>query len=61
MAIACTGLADYICLDLRNSQERVVFWDNRPFWGTGVWNEADLYPIANTVAEFFASLRPAAE
>ena len=56
--IACTGGADYICLDLRNGGERVMFWDHRPYWGTGIWSESDFYFIAGSFAEFLASLRP---
>jgi hypothetical protein len=56
--IACTGMGDYICLDLRDGKERVAFWDHRHFWGTGEWRESDLYHVADSFAEFLASLRP---
>jgi hypothetical protein len=56
--IAGNGLGDYICLDLRDGKERVAFWDKRHFWGTGEWRESDLYHIADSFAEFLASLRP---
>ena len=56
--IAGNGGGDYICLDLRNGGERVAFWDNRHFWGTGEWRESDLYHVADSFAEFLASLRP---
>ncbi len=58
VAIACTGFDDFICLDLRNDQERVVFWDKRHFWGTGEWRERDLFHIANSFDEFLMKLRP---
>lgn len=58
LPIARTDGSDYICLDLRNDQHRVLFWDNRPFWGTGVWQESDLYPIASSFEEFLSALRP---
>jgi cell wall assembly regulator SMI1 len=56
--IAGNGLGDYICLDLRDGKERVAFWDKRHFWGTGEWRESDLYHVADSFAEFLASLRP---
>ena len=56
--IACNSMADYVCLDLRDDQERVVFWDHRPFWGTGEWRESDLYHVADSFEEFLGSLRP---
>lgn len=56
--IACTGGADFICLDSRGGSDRVVFWDNRHHWGTGEWREEDLYHVANTFEEFIASLKP---
>ena len=56
--IADNGGGDYACLDLRNSQERVAFWDKRHFWGTGEWRESDLYHVSNSFEEFLASLRP---
>jgi hypothetical protein len=58
LPIACTGGGDYVCLDLRKGQDRVVFWDNRPFWGTGEWRERDLYRVAASFAEFLRSLGP---
>jgi hypothetical protein len=56
--IACTDGTGYICLDLRGGQERVAFWDNRHFWGTGEWRESDLYQIASSFLEFLGWLRP---
>jgi hypothetical protein len=56
--IASTDGADYVCLDLRNGQERVAFWDQRHYWGTGEWRESDLHHVANSFADFLASLRP---
>jgi cell wall assembly regulator SMI1 len=56
--IAGDGMGNYICLDLRNGQERVAFWDHRHFWGTGEWRESDLYHVADSFAEFLGSLRP---
>ena len=57
IAIGCTEGSDYICLDQRNGSDRVAYWDNRPFWGTGIWREADLYQIADTFSEFLATLK----
>lgn len=56
--IACNSMSDYICLDLRDGGEKVVFWDKRPFWSTGEWRESDLYHVADSFEEFLASLRP---
>jgi cell wall assembly regulator SMI1 len=56
--IAADGMGNYICLDLRKGRERVAFWDKRHFWGTGEWRESDLYHVANSFAEFLASLGP---
>jgi hypothetical protein len=56
--IACNQGSDYVCLDLRNGGERVVFWDHAHFWSTGEWRESDLYFIANSFEEFLKSLRP---
>ena len=56
--IACTDGDDFICLDLRNGHERVAFWDKRHFWGTGEWRESDLYHVADSFADFLASLGP---
>jgi SMI1-KNR4 cell-wall len=56
--IACNDGSDYVCLDLRNGGERVVFWDHAHFWSTGEWRANDLYFIANSFEEFLKSLRP---
>jgi cell wall assembly regulator SMI1 len=56
--IADNGEGSYVCLDLRKGRERVAFWDKRHFWATGEWRESDLYQVANSFAEFLASLRP---
>jgi hypothetical protein len=56
--IADNGGGDYICLDLRNGTDRVVFWDKRHFWGTGEWRESDLYHVADSFDAFLASLKP---
>lgn len=50
--IAATGGGDYVCFDLRDGSNRVVFWDKRHFWGTGEWRESDLYLIADSFAKF---------
>jgi SMI1 / KNR4 family (SUKH-1) len=56
--IAGNGGGDYVCLDLRDGQDRVVFWNFRHYWGTGQWRDTDLYHVANTFDEFLASLKP---
>ena len=56
--VGVNGGVDYICLDLRDGGERVVFWDHAHFWSTGEWREGDLYFIANSFQEFLTSLRP---
>jgi SMI1 / KNR4 family (SUKH-1) len=57
VCIARTDCADYICLDLRDGKEAVVFWDHRHFWGAGEWREEDLYPVATSFDEFLGLLR----
>lgn len=56
--IATTGFSDFICLDLRGGSERVVFWDRRPFWGSGIWREDDVYLIAANFDELLVALKP---
>ena len=56
--IASDDFGSHVCLDLRKGKDRVAFWDHRHFWGTGEWREGDLYPVADSFAEFLASLRP---
>jgi hypothetical protein len=56
--IATTDTGEYLCLDLREGGERVVFWDRVHFWGMGEWRESDLYHVADSFEEFLASLRP---
>ena len=46
LPIACTGLGDYLCLDLRRPAGPVMFWDRKPSWGNNVWTDGDLYPVA---------------
>ena len=58
LLIAGNAGSDFICLDLRNAKERVVFWDYAHFWSTGEWRESDLCFIANSFEEFLKSLRP---
>jgi SMI1 / KNR4 family (SUKH-1) len=54
--IAANGSGDYVCLDLRNGDDRVAFWDKRHFWGTGKWRESDLYHVADSFEDFLRSL-----
>ena len=56
LLIACTAGSDYVCLDLRGGRETVVFWDNRPFWGNGVWREPDLHPVASSFADLIRAM-----
>ncbi|HWQ90137.1 MAG TPA: SMI1/KNR4 family protein [Clostridia bacterium] len=46
LPIACTDGNDFVCFDLREG-DPVVFWDRKPFWGSNVWNDDDLYPVAS--------------
>jgi hypothetical protein len=48
----------FICLDLRDGTDRVVFWDHRHFWSTGEWREQDVYRIAESFEAFLDLLRP---
>ena len=56
--IADNGGGNYLCLDLRGSRERVVFWDKGHFWSTGTWREKDLYAVADSFDQFLTLLRP---
>jgi len=57
LLIADNGGGDYVCIDLRDGKERVMFWDHRPFWNTGEWSERDLYFVADTFEAFVNGLR----
>jgi|SRR5688572_11066222 len=46
LPIACTGLGDYLCLDLRRPAGPVMFWDRKSSWGNNIWTDEDLYPVA---------------
>lgn len=56
--IGSTDGSDYVCIDLRDGDDGVRFWDHRHHWGTGQWRESDFYHVANSFEEFLASLRP---
>ena len=56
--IGRTDGSDYICLDLRQDRQSVVFWDNSHYWSTGEWREQDLYRIAASFEALLTSLRP---
>ena len=56
--IANQDEGNYVCLDLRGGNEKVVFWDKSHFWSTGEWREKDLYAVADSFDEFLALLRP---
>lgn len=49
LSIADAGGGNHICLDLRGDGERIVYWDANASWGTwgsGFWNERDLWFVA---------------
>ncbi len=54
--IACTDGYDLVCLDLRQESAPIVCWDRRSFWGTDVWSERDLHPVADNFEALLASL-----
>ena len=56
LPIACTGCGDFVCIDLRNPNGPVVFWDRKPFWGENIWDEDDLYFVAPSFDSFLDSL-----
>lgn len=56
LPIACTDGDDFVCLDLRRGEGRVVYWDRRPFWGENVWREAGLYPVSTSFEALQADL-----
>lgn len=57
LPIGCTEGDDFVCIDMRHKTDRIVFWDRRPFWGTNIWNEDDLYPVARSFSDLLANLR----
>jgi hypothetical protein len=54
--IGCTGTDDFVCLDLRAGGSSVVFWDRKPFWGSGIWSEGDVYLVADGFESFMEEL-----
>lgn len=56
LPIASNGCGDFICIDLRKEGQPVVFWDRKPYWGSGIWNERDLYPVAQNFDALLQSL-----
>lgn len=54
--IAMTGFDDYVILDMRKSGARVRFWDRRPFCHTGVWDEDDVYEVAENFEALLSGL-----
>lgn len=55
--IGCTEGDDFLCFDLRNRTSRIVYWDRKPFWGNEVWDEDQLYPVAEEFSSFLCLLR----
>jgi hypothetical protein len=59
LSIADAGGGNYICLDLRSDGERIVYWDANASWGTwgsGHWNERDLWFVAPHFGAFLELL-----
>lgn len=56
LPIACTEGDDYLVIDLRQPQGSVLFWDRRSFWGSNVWNEKDLFPVARDFESLLLTL-----
>jgi len=56
LPIACTEGYDLLVLDLRSPHAPVLYWDRRPFWGNNVWDEDDLYFVANDFPSFLQGL-----
>jgi hypothetical protein len=56
LPIAGTEGDDFLVLDLRQAHAPVLFWDRKAFWGSGLWNESDLYPVASNFESFLRSL-----
>jgi len=46
--IASTDCGDFLCIDLRQSGGPIIFWDRKPSWGNDIWNEANLYHVAES-------------
>lgn len=58
LPIANQDLGSYLCLDLRNGTDHVVFWDHRHFWSTGEWREQDLFHVADSFEQLLDMLEP---
>ena len=56
LPIASTDCGDFLCIDLRKSECPIVFWDRKPSWGNNIWNEADLYPVAESFETLLETL-----
>lgn len=56
LPIAGTEGDDFLVLDLRQTGAPIMFWDRRKFWGSNVWNESDLYPVANNFETLLSEL-----
>ena len=59
ISIADAGGGNYICLDLRDGGERVMYWDANASWGTwgsGHWDEQDLWLVAPNFNAFVEML-----
>jgi hypothetical protein len=52
LPIGCTEGYDLVVLDLRRADAPVLFWDRRSFWGSNVWDENDLYLVAENFRSF---------
>lgn len=57
LPIAGTEGDDFLVLDLRQARAPVLFWDRRNYWGSNLWNESDLYPVAVDFESFLRELR----
>lgn len=57
LPVGRTAGDDFICLDLRKRGAPVVFWNRVPFWGSNIWIENDLYPVAHDFDNLLQDLR----
>jgi hypothetical protein len=56
LPIACTEGDDFLCMDLRKPRGPIVFWDRKPFWGSNVWRDGDLYSVADDFDDLLVKL-----
>jgi hypothetical protein len=57
LEIACTDGDDLVCINTKEADAPVYFFDHRPSWGNGVWRDTDLYIVSVSFSCFLNSLK----